>query len=327
MRISSCSAIMQTSFAVWTGVIISVMIVSGETQFAHGQVTAAEDGSRVAPPTSNEVLPSPAAGTSNSDVVQFAGGAIEIQVPAGWHTHEVPIGRELRIWLTEDDIPEGRRPQDGVWMTFHWRGHEVDLGELRAWLDFRTDHLDVKRIQLGEVEQRQLGAFPVLVREVDREGRRNWILLAATKTGIFELTATADLKDFQRQRAAAEALLAGIKLSAPQIRQSNVRPEVQAATPAVGLWKSLQARLWLGGDGRVVMDFDQPKNFRIDESGNTDYDRKMIRLTGQYEAREDVIFISWDDGSRLNFRWRVEDGQLLLTDHNGRVSQLFRLVD
>ncbi len=306
MRISSCSAIVQSSFAVWTGVIASMVIVVGATQSAHGQVPA---------------------GASDLDVVQFAGGAIEFRVPAGWQTHEVPVGRELRIWLTEHDIPEGQRPQDGVWMTFHWRGREVDLVELETWLEFRIDHLDPKRTHAGELEHRRIGQFPALVREVDHAGRRTWILLAAMNTGIFELTATADLKNFQRQRTAAEAVLAGIKLSSPQIRPANVRPTVQAAAPVVGLWKGLQASVWLGGDGRVVMEFDRRNNFRLDESGNVDYGRKITRLTGRYEAREDVLFVSWDDGSRVNFRWQVHDGQLLLTDHNGRVSQLDRLVE
>lgn len=306
MRSSSCSAIVQDLFAFWTGVAVSLMIVAGDNQFALGQAASA---------------------LADRDVVQFAGGAIEIQVPAGWQTHEIPVGRELRIWLTERDIAEGQRPHDGVWMTFHWRGRDVDLVQLEKWLDFRIGHLNPKRGRVGQLEHRQLGQFPALVREVDHASRRTWILLAATNTGIFELTATAEFKDFQRQRTAAEAVLGSIKLSTPQIRPANVRPAVQAAAPVVGLWKSLQAKLWLGGDGRIAMEFDRSKNFRLDESGNVDYERQITRLTGQYEAREDILFINWDDGSRVNFRWQVDDGQLLLTDHNGRVSQLDRLVE
>ena len=46
-----------------------------------------------------------------------------------------------------------------------------------------------------------------------------------------------------------------------------------------------------------------------------------------FEAKEDLLLVEWKDGSKLNFRWKVKDGDLLLTDHEGRISKLRRIVE
>ena len=55
--------------------------------------------------------------------------------------------------------------------------------------------------------------------------------------------------------------------------------------------------------------------------------RKIVRLTGRFRARDDLILIFWDDGSKLNYQWRLHNGDFLLTDHTGQASQRQRFLD
>ena len=70
------------------------------------------------------------------------------------------------------------------------------------------------------------------------------------------------------------------------------------------------------GDRRVVI---------IPDDLDSNRDAKL--LTGSFEARGDVIFVRWDDGSRLNLRWRSDGNDLFLTDHEGQISHLKRVFD
>ena len=83
----------------------------------------------------------------------------------------------------------------------------------------------------------------------------------------------------------------------------------------------------LDGLGHILIKFDRPQVTPIDRIGSDQVPRRVVRLTGRYRARDDLILISWDDGSKLNYRWRLHNGDLLLTDNTGQVSQLRRLAD
>ena len=69
-------------------------------------------------------------------------------------------------------------------------------------------------------------------------------------------------------------------------------------------------------DGRVVIIPDA-----------LDRNRPSKPLAGTFEARDDLVFIHWDDGSRLNLRWRLQDNDLFLTDHEGQISHLKRVFN
>ena len=79
--------------------------------------------------------------------------------------------------------------------------------------------------------------------------------------------------------------------------------------------------------GNVVVRFDEEEQYQLDSAGRIDFDRPAAQLTGRYQANGDLLLITWDDGSQLNYRWLVTDGDLMLTDHYGRVSQLRRHFD
>jgi hypothetical protein len=50
-------------------------------------------------------------------------------------------------------------------------------------------------------------------------------------------------------------------------------------------------------------------------------------LDGQFVAVGDLLFIAWRDGTRLNLRWYRNEDDLVLADHEGRVSRLKRLLE
>ena len=52
-----------------------------------------------------------------------------------------------------------------------------------------------------------------------------------------------------------------------------------------------------------------------------------MSLAGRFRAKNDLLHVVWDDGSKLNFRWKLSGSALLLTDHEGQISQLQRLYE
>ena len=103
--------------------------------------------------------------------------------------------------------------------------------------------------------------------------------------------------------------------------------EVASAEPILGSWKSYRARLRLDGSGQIHLNFDRHRVQTIDRLGSQQTPKRIARLAGTYQARDDLLLITWDDGSKLNYRWRIHRGELLLTDHTGQMSRLKRLLD
>jgi hypothetical protein len=276
--------------------------------------------------TSPRRLPSlpPETAEVDQDLLIFAGGAVEATVPAGWNVTEIPAGRELRLWLTPAPNPAGQVPSEGIWMVYHWLGRPPRQNEVLKLLDLRVP--SGSRPSAVETEQLPLSSATGLLREFQRQDRRGFHLVVDASHGILEVAVEASPQNYPDLRQKALGVLAGMKLAEPDLRTAAVRPPIVDARPVIGLWKGLRARMQLSGDGRVVIQFDSAKNYPLDKSGNLIYSQRINRLTGSYRAEDDMLFVQWDDGSRLNYRWRLDDGRLLLTDHNGRVSQLHRLV-
>ncbi len=260
-----------------------------------------------------------------SDFVQIAGGAIEMAVPEGWYVSEIPVGRQVQLWLTPIAPAERRVPTDGICATFHWQGRKPSQDELAAAIQSRMT-------ERGFFSPPQVVSAPFadnhaqLAMENQNERQKIWMAATATETGIFEIAVVAARDDFVSRLEATQIVFSSLKIATPRLRTPVVLGGVQDAAAAAGLWKSLRARLRVGGDGRIEMSFDGP-TYPLDEAGQLSYVRRVDVLTGSYQARQDMLLVTWDDGSRLNLRWRIDDGQLLLTDHNGRVSQLNRLVE
>jgi hypothetical protein len=86
-----------------------------------------------------------------------------------------------------------------------------------------------------------------------------------------------------------------------------------------GTWKSFASCLHLFRDGRIEIEVDVPRDAKMKHAAS-----ERWSITGQYESRDDLLSVQWNDGSRSNFRWQLRDEMLLLTDENGQTSQLSR---
>ena len=148
-------------------------------------------------------------------------------------------------------------------------------------------------------------------------------LLAPVDGGLFELHMVAADADFAQRLGQLERILQTLKLRPPkQVRAQ--RAEGDAAS-ILGTWKALHSRLQLQDDGRVVIRFDRRGNYAIDQRGTPVFDSNLTMLAGRYRAQDDLLLVTWSDGSRTNYRWRRQGPNLFLTDHTGRTSQLRRI--
>jgi len=97
-------------------------------------------------------------------------------------------------------------------------------------------------------------------------------------------------------------------------------PVDQHQTQAIfGTWKSFASCLRLFGDGHAQIEVDVPRHAMAGGS-----QQQQWTITGQYESRDDLLLVTWNDGSRSNFRWQLQGERLLLTDESGQTSQLSR---
>jgi hypothetical protein len=82
----------------------------------------------------------------------------------------------------------------------------------------------------------------------------------------------------------------------------------------------------LHGDGRVQIWPDRP-GAELTAFGVASSRPASAALDGQFVAVGDLLFIAWRDGTRLNLRWYRNEDDLVLADHEGRVSRLKRLLE
>jgi len=97
------------------------------------------------------------------------------------------------------------------------------------------------------------------------------------------------------------------------------RPQIPAAL--VGRWTQRHSEYRFAADGTVSINFARKRRFLTDFTSSHSA-RLVTSVRGHFEAKADLIFVTWNDGSRLNYRWRRDAEQLFLTDHIGRVTPL-----
>ena len=159
--------------------------------------------------------------------------------------------------------------------------------------------------------------------------RHGFHALLSTDWSLVELHAVSNLEPSGDDHAQFERILAGLELHAPVVAANvNVIPPIQDARQIIGSWKAYRSRLRLHADGRIMIEPDRVKRSSrpisvVDDVSNL----KDEPIEGQFEAKDDVLFVRWDDGSRVNYRWRLASGRLLLTDNDGQISQLQRILE
>ena len=260
--------------------------------------------------------------------VTYAGGAAHFQVPTDWQTYEWPFRRELRLVVSP--LPPDRQAPfvSGVWMSYHhastWRS------DLERQVVRRLEGLVPNSVLRGPVEP-FAGAPAGGVRQTFEAGTtgqrtQGWHALVDVESGVLEIHAEAPLEESALQAAGVQLITESLVVRPveaelpPQLPQS-----LASAGPLLGSWKALQARIVFSAAGRVEAIFDGARTFRLDSRGYYDYRQRQTRLAGQFSAVDDLVEVHWDDGSRTNYRWRVGEGRLYLTDHHGRVNELARL--
>ena len=313
---------MLRTFAVNALLIVATTLVAPAPVWAQGPLFSPE-------PTASAL----AGDDDLRDFVLFAGGTVEFRLPLAWKTAEVPQGRQVRLELW----PEASRRHmvrgaqsplvDGAWLTFHYRDQRHDATALRQMLVRQIEQTLGEPQDAAMIESIEHGPFRGVRQAFVQDDAQGFHLLIATEPGILELHFVAPRSAHAERMVEIDALLASMKLVSPVVPQQQVVPQLADAEQVVGLWKSLRGSMRLTGQGQVVVRFDRTGVFPIDERGHKVYDRGVTRLAGQYTAQDDLILITWGDGSRLNYRWTIDKGELLLTDHLGRVSQMNRILE
>ncbi len=275
-----------------------------------------------------ELLAPPPALDNDRDIVTFAAGAIELALPPGWVATEVQVGREVRLYLTPRPLDE-RAPamQSQVWIAYHVRPGDMQPGELEAFA--------AQRVRRTAPEDATHGAS----RRVTIAGHRAWRstfhiarddiegehLVTEVDWGIVEIQSQVPANSVADRQAIRE-MLTGLVLRRPVVRREPSRSQTRDATAVIGTWKAQRSRMTLTGGGHISLEYHTHRRQQIDLA-TARVVSPPRRLEGRFEARGDLLMITWDDGSRLNMRWQTADGDLLLTDHQGRISQLKRLLD
>lgn len=258
--------------------------------------------------------------------LRFARGGIELQVPDGWWTEEVPFGREIRLMVVPRRPATFRKmPIDGMWMAYHAATAGESQGEatLSRELSQRLRMVVAGNSQFSPPTPFSLGAWPAVSAEftsrdpsssnVSIAGRH---VLVRTDWGIFEFHASAPTAIVEARSTHWTTTWESLRLSPPGASNDPAPNSLGQSNGIIGDWKSYRSRMRFSSDGRVVI--------LPDAVGSN---RNSNPLTGTFELRDDLIFVRWDDGSRLNFRSRLQGNDLFLTDHVGQISHLKRVFN
>lgn len=146
-------------------------------------------------------------------------------------------------------------------------------------------------------------------------------------------------------------IVGSIRLERPKGKRGRIKRAVKDAVRILGSWKSSRGRMQLQGDGVIRIVTDDPFEVEVvgaadvktrtaksssaelaagnDASTRREDDEPLLADTieGTFKARDDLLFTVWQDGSKLNYRWRLHNGALLLTDSEGRTSKLLPIAD
>ena len=265
------------------------------------------------------------------DTISFAAGAVDLQAPEQWWVQELPRGREVRLVLSPDEVSR-RIPADSIWLCYHVleASELAPEAELRNRLPTRLKLSTTAGTAPVEPVEFRLGPWAAIAQEfvstqvsnpatgssVSIRGRH---VLVRTDWGIFELHAAAPVEQFETRAAAWAQVWDSIQLEAPRQPSLVETAAVPDARAILGSWKSYRSRVRLRPDGTITIVPDSVN--LLTDSGTRE------AVEGTFEARGDLLFVTWRDGSLLNLRWRSRGTDLFVTDHEGQISQLKRLLE
>ncbi len=270
-------------------------------------------------------------------LVSHAGGAVELRAPRSWYVNESPYGREIRLLLTPNPINiRNQSLTDGMWLVVHAsdRTNTLSLDQMKLSLAERISAMNGQAKPVGEPRMLKIGGQRAIQQEFSISQRpgeitnafRGFHCFVAASFGAIEIHAIAPSSSFERRQRTFQQILADLRLQQPTRRFDQLTSSAQDARSILGSWKSYRSRIRLSDTGRIAIITDASSP-RRGEFTSVDNSQTVKPLTGTFEARGDLLFVTWDDGSRLNFRWRSSGPTLLLTDHDGQISQLRRIFE
>jgi hypothetical protein len=275
------------------------------------------------------------ADSDDRDWAFFAADSFESPVPPSWQVREAAFGRDIRMVLSPARFKGNRFPNDCIWVSY-----TVDPVQRRKPLEtLLTERLRAHSTDTTSAQARPttVGGFPAILTEFSERRRGVSVevghLLVAADWCVFEIQWSFPRDLAGERRRLVQDWLREIKLTPPDAKAQNARaqelpPHIAAASPVVGSWKAYRSRLRFYSDGRVMILMDPKSSNRVDRADQLENSAEHSeRLVGTFQGQSDLLYVVWDDGSKLNFRWRVDGDRLLLTDHEGQISQLRRLLE
>lgn len=284
-------------------------------------------------------LPIPLA--DDQSQISFAAGAVEFVCGPEYRASELPRGRQILLVLSRHAPPQTPAELvDGFWIAFHPRSKKVGRSQSALAASLQKDY---RRIEMGQrsavrlagcngVRQEftlpRLGALfgaPGDKKWAPQQALRGWRQMLAAEEAAVEIHFVAPQAVYQNRLRDLERTLASLRLGSPRLEQPAVGPELVDAQSIIGVWKSSRALIEISGDGALTLTYDRKQSYELDKLGLVDFEKPVKKLAGEYRADGDLLRVRWADGSLLNMRWRLADGELFITDHQGRTRRLSRI--
>ncbi|MDP6469109.1 MAG: hypothetical protein QF918_15280 [Pirellulaceae bacterium] len=272
------------------------------------------------------------------DIVRLAGGAVELRVRQGWWIWEVPMGREVRVALSPTRPASWEElPASGHWICFHLdpansaNPREYLAGRMRERLievtGGRFEPLNSIQFQrIGPWDAAELEFSLPSSPEAGTMAIRGSHVLVSTPWGLLEFHTQFPASRYAEQLDETARFLRQVKLTVPTVTEADpTTAHTSAATLIHGSWKAFRSRLRLSSNGRIEIETDRAKIISPPHEELQTVADELLQ--GEYRADGDLLFVQWRDGSKLNFRWKLNGGDLLLTDHEGQISQLRRIAE
>ena len=270
-------------------------------------------------------------------MLSYAGGTVQLKISEDWRVSELPVGRQMRLILTKDEVPQKVHDlRDGLWINFQYQPSLalLDQQQLNRLAETRLNRASKNQAKTLAFLSQPIHGYSVAGHKFsiitnDQEDPRLLLgvsYLIQTQNGILEIYSVTDNDLHEQRQHEIDDIISGMQIN--QVSPIH-HPPIDTIMPAekiLGRWKSNHGQLQFKADGNISVTYDKTVNYALDAQGSYDYSKKIKRLYGKFQAHNDLISITWADGSRLNYRWKADDGQLYLTDHHGSISQLSRLL-
>lgn len=277
---------------------------------------------------------------AGANLLLFAREMVQLQVWDDWHVSETAAGRDVRLIISSAPAKNGL--SQGMWLSCHVvRGPQDPVAlenllmeRVAAVTKERATLVTTRTVQIGQTSAVRadflLETEPLVVRGTTEKRRFDGFhLLAPTPWALLEIHGVSPVEDKSGLQR-LEQMLASLTLREPKPWSRNAIPATRDAQEAFGVWKSSRGRMRIFDHGRI--DIEADRLLLLSSPTSRQEAERMEakgppRLRGTYRAEGNVIYITWNDGSRLNLRWKLSKGNLLVTDHQGQISKLKPLIE